>query len=113
MDKLAEQITELKVKIELLYELMERLTNQVNQVILQRETSSVLSESNLNPLLVSSFSLINHQDVLIDDRGGNINSINQDPIEPEIQIKRLTAQLTAAYNRIAALEEQLMRTSKR
>jgi hypothetical protein len=30
-------------------------------------------------------------------------------ITPEIQIQRLTAQLTAAYNRIAALEEQLMR----
>ncbi len=26
----------------------------------------------------------------------------------EIQIRRLTAQLTAAYNRIAALEEQLL-----
>ena len=30
-------------------------------------------------------------------------------ITPEIQIQRLTAQLTAAYNRIAALEEQLLR----
>jgi len=27
-------------------------------------------------------------------------------LTPEIQIQRLTAQLTAAYNRIAALEEQ-------
>jgi hypothetical protein len=30
-------------------------------------------------------------------------------ITTDIQIQRLTAQLTAAYNRIAALEEQLMR----
>jgi hypothetical protein len=30
-------------------------------------------------------------------------------LTPEIQIQRLTAQLTAAYNRIAALEEQLMK----
>jgi hypothetical protein len=29
-------------------------------------------------------------------------------ITPEIQVQRLTAQLTAAYNRIAALEEQLL-----
>jgi hypothetical protein len=29
-------------------------------------------------------------------------------LTPEIQIQRLTAQLTAAYNRIAALEEQLL-----
>jgi len=29
-------------------------------------------------------------------------------ISTELQIQRLTAQLTAAYNRIAALEEQLL-----
>jgi hypothetical protein len=29
-------------------------------------------------------------------------------ISPEAQVQRLTAQLTAAYNRIAALEEQLL-----
>ena len=29
-------------------------------------------------------------------------------LAPETQIRRLTAQLTAAYNRIAALEEQLL-----
>lgn len=29
-------------------------------------------------------------------------------IAPEAQVQRLTAQLTAAYNRIAALEEQLL-----
>ncbi|MBC7883734.1 MAG: hypothetical protein H7Y37_20785 [Anaerolineae bacterium] len=35
-------------------------------------------------------------------------SANGRMLSPEAQIQRLTAQLTAAYNRIAALEEQLM-----
>jgi hypothetical protein len=35
-------------------------------------------------------------------------STNGKLITPEIQVQRLTAQLTAAYNRIAALEEQLL-----
>jgi hypothetical protein len=30
------------------------------------------------------------------------------PLTPEIQVQRLSAQLTAAYGRIAALEEQLL-----
>ncbi len=34
-------------------------------------------------------------------------NLGQD-ITPEVQVQRLTAQLTAAYNRIAALEEQLL-----
>ena len=29
-------------------------------------------------------------------------------LSPDLQIRRLTAQVTAAYNRIAALEEQLL-----
>ncbi|AGY60638.1 hypothetical protein [Gloeobacter kilaueensis] len=35
-------------------------------------------------------------------------STNGKVLSPEAQIQRLTAQLTAAYNRIAALEDQLM-----
>lgn len=53
--------------------------------------------------------LTNHKDVLSDEKrqssdretvGSNLSS--------DIQIQRLTAQLTAAYGRIAALEEQLL-----
>ena len=50
-----------------------------------------------------------HKDVLAD---GNCLDRNRQSGEkqltPEVQIQRLTAQLTAAYNRIAALEEQLL-----
>jgi hypothetical protein len=54
--------------------------------------------------------VIAQQDVLIDSSGMEINhhQIKEQDLSPQIQIQRLTAQLTAAYNRIAALEEQLL-----
>ena len=47
-----------------------------------------------------------HKDILLD---GTVDHSRhgEKELTPEIQIQRLTAQLTAAYNRIAALEEQL------
>ncbi|MGC9524249.1 MAG: hypothetical protein ACP5D7_01775 [Limnospira sp.] len=52
-----------------------------------------------------------HKDILIDDCYTDSTNIihRQEPtLTAEVQIQRLTAQLTAAYNRIAALEEQLL-----
>ncbi|WP_310490146.1 hypothetical protein [Chamaesiphon sp. VAR_69_metabat_338] len=53
---------------------------------------------------------IAQQDILIDSSGVEIShhQIKEQDLAPQIQIQRLTAQLTAAYNRIAALEEQLL-----
>ncbi|WP_218081881.1 hypothetical protein [Anthocerotibacter panamensis] len=49
------------------------------------------------------------KDVLSDDEPGIYQpGANGRTLSPEAQIQRLTAQLTAAYNRIAALEEQLL-----
>jgi hypothetical protein len=51
-----------------------------------------------------------HKDILIDE-DDNLSFWglqNEQPLTAEIQIHRLTAQVTAAYHRIAALEEQLM-----
>ncbi len=50
------------------------------------------------------------QDILIDSSGIEIShhQIKEQDLAPQVQIQRLTAQLTAAYNRIAALEEQLL-----
>jgi hypothetical protein len=54
--------------------------------------------------------VIAQQDVLIDSSGIEIShhQVKEQDLSPQIQIQRLTAQLTAAYNRIAALEEQLL-----
>jgi hypothetical protein len=52
-----------------------------------------------------------HKDVLWDDSYTESNVVihREEPnITADIQIQRLTAQLTAAYNRIAALEERLL-----
>ena len=51
-----------------------------------------------------------HKDILVDDNSSSSASSgsNSDSLAPDTQIRRLTAQLTAAYNRIAALEEQLL-----
>ncbi len=58
------------------------------------------------------------QDLSIDNNGArmvgaanpaeNRHQIREQDLSPQIQIQRLIAQLTAAYNRIAALEEQLL-----
>ncbi|MGY6530514.1 MAG: hypothetical protein ACXITR_11365 [Cyanobacterium sp.] len=55
----------------------------------------------------------NHKDVLVDKeqqkpRRFPINSHLEDDISCEDQVQRLTAQLTAAYHRIASLEDQLL-----
>lgn len=54
-----------------------------------------------------------HKDVLEDeqnlDRLFDYNT-EERSLSPDLQIRRLTAQVTAAYNRIAALEEQLLAT---
>ncbi len=52
-----------------------------------------------------------HSDVLLDEEMSGSRSVRStmgQNMQPEAQIQRLTAQLTAAYNRIAALEEQLL-----
>jgi len=52
-----------------------------------------------------------HKDVLIDDcytDSTNVVHREEPTLTADVQIQRLTAQLTAAYNRIAALEEQLL-----
>ena len=53
---------------------------------------------------------MSHKDVLedVDDSALPANSDGQVILPPEMQVQRLTAQLTAAYSRIAALEEQLL-----
>ena len=52
---------------------------------------------------------LTHKDILVDDNSSTSStSSSSENLSPDTQIRRLTAQLTAAYNRIAALEEQLL-----
>lgn len=120
MNALQTQIGELNHKIDQLHKLIERISFQVNALKADKEKNTDNSDYSLaviSPLMSNSSSSyrerensLTHKDILIDDinEHSNINSTKEQDLSPDIQIRRLTAQLTAAYNRIAALEEQLL-----
>jgi hypothetical protein len=118
MDTLQIQITELRDKVDSLYGLIERISTQV-QGLSDAKEQKLERESYLRPSFdsrsISSLSgeskyHLTHKDVLVDDNSSTnaASSSSEQSLSPDIQIRRLTAQLTAAYNRIAALEEQLL-----
>jgi hypothetical protein len=119
MEPLQKQVITLSHKVDELYTVIDQLSGKV---------SDALSECRLAPIQGMNSSLggdgagrypaqgyssqkpvMEHKDILAD--GTNLATYRQSgekELTPEIQIQRLTAQLTAAYNRIAALEEQLL-----
>jgi NAD-specific glutamate dehydrogenase len=109
MESLEKQILTLSQKVDAIYEVIERLDMRLSQA---------LSDSSLQQLPVREHYLekkqsvkdlkeLRHKDILLD----GVVEISYQTIEitPEIQIQRLTTQLTAAYHRIAALEEQFIK----
>jgi len=119
MEALRQQVTLLTEQVNALYKLIENL----NQRLLEsaQETKLIQQQKNdhsgtLGNDKTSSYqtysrldALLEHKDILLDDSYFDKNSQSLDQeLSSEIQIQRLTAQLTAAYNRIAALEEQLL-----
>ena len=119
MEALRQQVTVLSQQVDALYKLIENLNekllesakdtkltqqqrNDRSGTLGNDQTSSYQSYSSLDGLL-------EHKDILLDDSYFDKNSQSlEKELSAEIQIQRLTAQLTAAYNRIAALEEQLL-----
>ncbi|MFS8774947.1 hypothetical protein NW806_01310 [Synechococcus sp. W65.1] len=102
-ERLEGQIQELKAAIE-------RLPEQVAAALLawQEAKKAVPASScysTLNADLVGDGS---HNFLLEEDPPVVGNRQPTYDLAPEAQIQRLSAQLTAAYNRIAALEEQLL-----
>ncbi|MEM6614695.1 MAG: hypothetical protein AAF652_21130 [Cyanobacteria bacterium P01_C01_bin.72] len=119
MDTLQIQISELRNKIDSLHELIEEIGIQVKGLSSQsskrveQESYSLPSFSSSSANLVGkpgdSEYQLTHKDILVDDNSSSSSAnSNSDNLAPDTQIRRLTAQLTAAYNRIAALEEQLL-----
>lgn len=122
MDVVQKQVIELSDKVDTLHSLLEQLTEQVSGIA-SVQTESLKSASLKNELGPDS-GLVNmspatmkraidptmiHKDVLSDEphMEGDKSSASTN-LSPEVQIQRLTAQLTAAYNRMAALEEQIL-----
>lgn len=105
IDQLHDQLQGLQRSIERLPEQMAailRATQEIKQPALVHMSSSNGNGSKPESQEEHHSFLINEDLVDISRR-----SYGHD-IAPEAQIQRLTAQLTAAYNRIAALEEQLL-----
>ena len=119
MDTLQAQISDLRNRIDSLYGLIEQIDERL-KVLNSQQPSNRSSESySLPNFALNSSSLadgngeeeyqLTHKDILVDDNSStNTASSGSENFSPDTQIRRLTAQLTAAYNRIAALEEQLL-----
>ncbi|AMA08137.1 MULTISPECIES: hypothetical protein [unclassified Picosynechococcus] len=108
-------INELKHQLDLLYQTVEQMQQGLGP------TGQSLSEADLMTMVPkidpAVFGLdfrvggesFHHKDVLFDETLGlEGRSMDEKQMSPEWQIKRLTAQLTVAYKRIAQLEEQLL-----
>lgn len=119
MEPLQKQVITLSHKVDALYEVVDQLNVKVADALSEcrltpvQETNSdrIAEGTGRYPTLgYSNYKQnIEHKDVLTDNSTTEgQNKSGEKELSPEIQIRRLTAQLTAAYNRIAALEEQLL-----
>ncbi|MBD2439530.1 hypothetical protein [Nostoc sp. FACHB-110] len=120
MEPLQNQILTLSHKLDALYQVIEQLDHRVAQAFSECSLSKTQGKNNYQENgetfpyqlkgQISFNQELEHKDVLTDGVYLDMNRQGGDKVlSPEIQIQRLTAQLTAAYNRIAALEEQLLR----
>jgi hypothetical protein len=103
MQALQVQINTLSDKIDALHAAVERISATLSEPI---DQPKVFSERR-SDMFQSGDGNRGHKDIL-DDMPYLESHRNEQVLSPELQIQRLTAQLTAAYNRIAALEEQLL-----
>ncbi|MBW4593851.1 MAG: hypothetical protein KME46_13285 [Brasilonema angustatum HA4187-MV1] len=121
MEPLQKQVLTLGNKLDALSEVISQLDSKVSQALsegclvkTQQAQDNLLENSEARRYQFkcqSSFSSeLEHKDVITDGIYPDTTNFQggDKSITPEIQIQRLTAQLTAAYNRIAALEEQLL-----
>lgn len=123
MDSLQNQISSITQKLDALNILTEQLSEKINYLLSETQIGSedglaVLSDGWGDSLrsrtehtsrMENTKNTMGHKDILIDNEyPSSEGHTGERPLTPEIQIQRLTAQLTAAYGRIAALEEQLL-----
>ncbi|MEY3866163.1 MAG: hypothetical protein ACRCT1_19805 [Microcoleaceae cyanobacterium] len=117
--EIREQIIALTQKVENLSEMILKLNDKLSTLGNQTTPKDELSQEECNFVLPEKIStLLNytnieptleHKDILSDDMTWDKPHQNHEKeFTSELQIQRLTAQLTAAYNRIASLEEQLL-----
>ncbi|NER81475.1 MAG: hypothetical protein F6K42_18290 [Leptolyngbya sp. SIO1D8] len=118
MEPLQEQVTTLTQKVDALHQAIDQVDSRVSEILstAQAQVEARTSGDKTHSRVMGPYSSLqgyesttSHKDILVDsayidpERSGDETALS-----PEVQIQRLTAQLTAAYNRIAALEEQLL-----
>lgn len=118
MNSLQQQINIMGTKVDALYQLIEQLSDKLSNVAteckfgadqLQRSDSEPTYSPRSYQGYLGLDTSMEHKDVLVDRNSMEATTQGgEKQLTPEIQVQRLTAQLTAAYNRIAALEEQLL-----
>lgn len=120
MDTVQKQIVVLSHKIDALYQIIDQLSRKLSDSMSEikqtqhqfsdnsSSAANMRSHSYQSPSLLDS--VMEHKDVLVDGNSEMTNAYpaSEKALSADIQVQRLTAQLTAAYNRIAALEEQLL-----
>lgn len=118
MEPVQKQVITLNHKVDALYQVVAQLSDKMSDVLTECRLTPAQGTRNLEAELTEPYSMqansllkpaMEHKDVLVDGNGfDNHRQSGEKELSPEVQIQRLTAQLTAAYNRIAALEEQLL-----
>lgn len=121
MDTLTQQIVALNHKVDRLYEMIIKINEQLSMLVREHQLGDHTNTASLDTQAMESSPVVRrhstlesrfeHKDILSDDDYFETQSMlqrDQPNLTADIQIQRLTAQLTAAYNRMAALEEQLL-----
>jgi hypothetical protein len=112
MEAHQQQLTVVSTKLDALQQVVEDLNLKLTTVLLTQaegHQETIASEARSRKKGTVSDAELGHKDILLDSQSFDIDRHGGDqPLTPEVQIQRLTAQLTAAYNRIAVLEEQLL-----
>jgi hypothetical protein len=105
VDTLQQQLTVVNTKIEAIHQKIEVISTQIEELLASvrsNDPSKVALSGDRRDMPQV------HRDILVDEEPAPLVSSKGQTISQELQMQRLMAQLTAAYNRIAALEEQLM-----
>ncbi len=119
MGSIQEQVSILTDKVDALHQMIDQVNGQVAAILASAHTA--MDEEGESEFGAASYgyahryspsvldSVCEHKDILMDSSYLDLERQNTEVnLSQDIQIQRLTAQLTAAYNRIAALEEQLL-----
>ncbi|HAT12659.1 MAG TPA: hypothetical protein DCS91_02755 [Microcoleaceae bacterium UBA11344] len=118
MEALRQQVTALTQQVDALCKLIEnlnaKLLESANETKLAQQhkdcsRKEATDKTSPYPSYRNLDAMLEHKDILLDDGyfDKNYQSLEKE-LTADIKIQRLSAQLTAAYNRIAALEEQLL-----